>query len=190
MRFGYYRGLNKFYSSMMERCMKYVTDSNGIISVDKLHKNGKRIIAFSFVNVFVGLLLLGLGLLSLIMLVSKDQYVLGLILCCIFLLAGVFIANFSPSIFKVGFTFYMTAKCLADDIEISKCPFCGRNISENNNFCGKCGAKIKLQAECSNCGDINSNNARFCKKCGNSLAVKIDNNANDAVKTEIKSSND
>ena len=190
MRFGYYRGLNKFYSSMMKRCMKYVTDSNGIISVDKLHKNGKCIIALSLVTVFVGILLLGLALLSLIMLVSKDQYVLGLILCCIFLLVGAFIANFSPSIFKVGFTFYMTAKCLADDIVISRCPFCGRNISENDNVCGKCGAKFKLQTECSNCGVINSNNARFCKKCGNSLAVKIDNNANDAVKPEIKSSND
>ena len=64
MRFGYYRGLNKFYSSMMERCMKYVTDRNGNISVDKLHKNGKLIIALSLVTVFVGILLLGLALLS------------------------------------------------------------------------------------------------------------------------------
>ena len=53
MRFGYYRNYTKMYMNMIERFMKYVTDSNGNISVDKLHKNGKSIMLISFVNIFV-----------------------------------------------------------------------------------------------------------------------------------------
>ena len=188
MRFGDYRNYTRIYSSMIERCMKYVTDSNDNISVDKLHKNGKRIMAISFVNVFVGLLLLGLGILSLMMLMRKSQFVTGIILFFIFVFVGSFIVNFSPSLFKVGFTFYMTAKCLAGDIVINKCLFCGSKISESDNFCGKCGAKFKLQTECSNCGTKNSHKARFCKKCGKSLTVKIDDSADDIVKTKIEGS--
>ena len=86
------------YTNLIERFMKYVTDSNGNISVDKLHKNGKRIMIVSFVNIFVGILLLGLGILSLIMLLLKDQYILGMILFIVFLFAGAFIVNFSPAL--------------------------------------------------------------------------------------------
>ena len=110
MRFVFYRNYTKMYTNLIERFMKYVTDSNGNISVDKLHKNGKRIMIVSFVNIFVGILLLGLGILSLIMLLLKDQYILGMILFIVFLFAGAFIVNFSPALFKVGFTFYMTSK--------------------------------------------------------------------------------
>lgn len=185
MRFGYYRSYTKMYTKMIERFMKYVTDSSGNISVDKLHKNGKRIMVVSLVNIFVGLLLLGFGILSFIMLL-KNQYIVGMILLFVFVMLGAFIINFAPPLFKVGFTFYMTAKCLVGDIVMAKCPFCGSNISENDNFCGKCGAKFKLQTECSNCGTKNSHNAKFCKKCGTLLAVKIDGSADDSVKTETE----
>lgn len=188
MRFGYYRNYTKMYMNMIERFMKYVTDINGNISVDKLHKNGKSIMLISFVNIFVGVLFLGLGILSLLMLLLKDQYILGLILFIVFLFAGAFIVNFSPALFKVGFTFYMASKCLVGDIIMSKCPFCGSSISESDNFCGKCGAKFKLQTECSSCGTINSHNARFCKKCGTTLAVKLDDSVDSVQKTEIESS--
>lgn len=186
MRFVFYRNYTKMYTNLIERFMKYVTDSNGNISVDKLHKNGKRIMIVNFVNIFVGILLLGLGILSLTMLLLKDQYILGMILFIVFLFAGAFIVNFSPALFKVGFTFYMTSKCLVGDIVMSKCPFCGSSISDSDNFCGKCGAKFKLQTNCHNCDTINSHNARFCKKCGTTLAVKIDDSAESSVKTEIE----
>ena len=166
MRFVFYRNYTKMYTNLIERFMKYVTDSNGNISVDKLHKNGERIMIVSFVNIFVGILLLGLGILSLIMLLLKDQYILGMILFIVFLFAGAFIVNFSPALFKVGFTFYMTSKCLVGDIVMSKCPFCGSSISDSDNFCGKCGAKLLKSKCCKVCETQNEEDADYCINCG------------------------
>lgn len=48
------------------------------------------------------------------------------------------------------------------------CPQCGKENSENRNFCGNCGGT--LAAHCRTCGFKNALTDRYCGGCGNPLA--------------------
>ncbi|MBL0713834.1 MAG: zinc ribbon domain-containing protein [Desulfosarcina sp.] len=49
-----------------------------------------------------------------------------------------------------------------------KCPKCGANTTEGQNYCGGCGRQ--LQNVCSGCGTINPPSFKFCGQCGRNLA--------------------
>ncbi|MDO9044930.1 MAG: zinc-ribbon domain-containing protein [Methanobacteriaceae archaeon] len=57
-----------------------------------------------------------------------------------------------------------------------KCPHCGAKNSENNEFCLKCGNKLKSNQyrpegkSCPHCGFKNRIGTSFCAKCGKSLS--------------------
>lgn len=49
--------------------------------------------------------------------------------------------------------------------KMTKCPNCGKEISENSKFCSNCGAKIET-SYCKNCGEKLEPGAKFCSNCG------------------------
>jgi uncharacterized Zn finger protein (UPF0148 family) len=54
-----------------------------------------------------------------------------------------------------------------------KCPQCGVENSENNEFCFKCGNKLKYSFDgksCPKCGFKNRTGTSFCAQCGNNLS--------------------
>lgn len=59
---------------------------------------------------------------------------------------------------------------------MKKCYECGRENSEENNYCSNCGSKLKFNdlsgiIKCAKCGAINNPGSHFCLNCG----VKLSN---------------
>ncbi len=52
-----------------------------------------------------------------------------------------------------------------------KCPDCGYENSEKDEFCNQCRARLK--ADCPKCGHINPSGSRFCNRCGVSLVETL-----------------
>jgi len=49
------------------------------------------------------------------------------------------------------------------------CRECGNELAENDNFCGKCGARNITEKRCPGCGEVVRDDDAFCRKCGTRL---------------------
>ena len=55
-------------------------------------------------------------------------------------------------------------------INITKCPKCGEKLSDDSNFCKKCGEKIGIEI-CPNCGLPLPKDSKFCEHCGKEINI-------------------
>lgn len=71
---------------------------------------------------------------------------------------------------KLGFGILITgyATNLIDETVGNNCPNCGDIIDDDEEFCSKCGTRLKIS--CPNCKTINTTKDKFCKKCGKELS--------------------
>ena len=74
-------------------------------------------------------------------------------------------ANIASLGFKIVVTGYTTN--LINETVGNTCAECGATITNETNFCPKCGKAA--QKECTSCGHKNSNKHDYCEKCGNKL---------------------
>jgi len=49
------------------------------------------------------------------------------------------------------------------------CAECGAVLSEEDRFCGKCGARVEKKLKCPSCGAMSKAGDRFCRQCGHQL---------------------
>lgn len=49
------------------------------------------------------------------------------------------------------------------------CAECGAMLSEEDRFCGKCGARVEKKLKCPSCGAMSKAGDRFCRQCGHQL---------------------
>ena len=49
------------------------------------------------------------------------------------------------------------------------CSECGAELSEDDLFCGRCGAPVRKVTRCPSCGAEAQEGDRFCRKCGSPL---------------------
>lgn len=54
-------------------------------------------------------------------------------------------------------------------LNMKKCQRCGREIKENEEFCGNCGAPLSSKKKCKSCGAENDQDKKFCIKCGKEM---------------------
>ncbi len=66
---------------------------------------------------------------------------------------------------KIVITGYTTN--LIDEAVGNNCPNCGETITEETQFCTKCGTKVRKT--CSQCKHVNNYKDKYCEKCGNKL---------------------
>jgi len=74
-------------------------------------------------------------------------------------------ANIASLGFKIVVTGYTTN--LINETVGNTCTECGATITNETNYCPKCGKAA--QKECTSCGHKNSNKHDYCEKCGNKL---------------------
>lgn len=176
-RYGWH---NTIYTKILNRCIGYITDNDGNISLDRMVTNSKKMIVISWVMFVASILIMGIGMACMIGSFFLEQLImLGVIIFVIFICVGTFMLPVALILLQIGYAFRVTSKCLKDNIEIIKCPFCGNNLDYDDKFCGKCGAKFNFETTCTNCGTKNMHDARFCKKCGNSLIKNMNSQGND-----------
>ena len=76
------------------------------------------------------------------------------------------------------------------------CPKCGKEVSNNDDFCMHCGATLKVEQEeekfeyCTKCGFRVSTNTTFCPNCGATIEHHDDSLDLDIKKTEAKDDED
>ncbi len=87
----------------------------------------------------------------------------------ILLIPCALLGSIGTSIARMGFNILVTAYTtdLIDETVGNRCPACNESLDGDENFCSKCGAKIKN--ECPHCHEINDIDDKFCKQCGTSL---------------------
>lgn len=49
------------------------------------------------------------------------------------------------------------------------CAECGALLSEEDRFCGQCGARVEKKMKCPSCGTMSKEGDRFCRQCGHKL---------------------
>lgn len=133
-----------------------------------------------FIIIFVGILMIALGVLSLIgginLLghtdVSWVNIVFGVLLCILFLvllIGGIVIA-------WIGASLKATKGNLAEEnmpkdagiVNAVLCPKCGTKVEEGE-FCPKCGKSVMKKIRCPECNKLNFVNNEVCVHCGTKL---------------------
>ncbi len=54
-------------------------------------------------------------------------------------------------------------------VNMKKCPKCGSQIAENDDFCGVCGKHLEENIKCPHCGKQTESGKKYCVHCGKKI---------------------
>ncbi len=54
-------------------------------------------------------------------------------------------------------------------VNMKKCPKCGSQIAEKDDFCGVCGKHLEENIKCPSCGKETESSKKYCSHCGKKI---------------------
>lgn len=153
--------------SMSKYVLSIAKKANKSIDINKVKELQKKMTKISLPIIFVGVIVLVVGLVLMFILPRKGDTIN---------VYGSIVVIIGAVINAIGVFYYLTAKQLDFDggmlesVDTGKhCPKCGEICSETADYCEKCGARLLNSKRCTACQSQNEEDAEYCTNCGKKL---------------------